>query len=92
MMAAMRFRGGAAYLDLGENFGTCLFITVPPGIKISPGSKIWRVDPMFRGMTIEELIASVERAEKHARDGREVKADLDYPVRRMEMQEFVEVA
>lgn len=45
---------------------------------------------MFRGMTIEELIMSVERAEQHAR---EVKVDFeDYPVRRMEMRELVEVA
>jgi hypothetical protein len=48
---------------------------------------------MFRGMTIEELIVSVERAEQHAREMREVKAGFeDYPVRRMEMQELVEVA
>jgi len=47
---------------------------------------------MFRGMTIEELIQSVERAEQHARDAREVKVDLDYPARRMEMQELIEVA
>jgi hypothetical protein len=48
---------------------------------------------MFRGMTIEELIVSVERAEQHAREVREVKVDFqDYPVRRMEMQELVEVA
>ncbi len=48
---------------------------------------------MFRGMTIEELIMSVERAEQHARESREVKADFhEYPVRRMEMQELVEVA
>ena len=48
---------------------------------------------MFRGMTIEELIMSVERAEQHARETREVRADFeDYPVRRMETQELVEVA
>jgi hypothetical protein len=48
---------------------------------------------MFRGMTIEELIKSVERAEQHARDAREVKVNFnDYPVRRMEMRELVEVA
>ena len=48
---------------------------------------------MFRGMTIEELIQSVERAEQHARETRESKDSLDdYPVRRMEMQELVEVA
>ena len=48
---------------------------------------------MFRGMTIEELIKSVERAEQHAREGHEVKLSFDdYPVRRMEMQELVEVA
>jgi hypothetical protein len=48
---------------------------------------------MFRGMTIEELIMSVERAEQHAREAREVKVDFeDYPARRMEMRELVEVA
>lgn len=48
---------------------------------------------MFRGMTIEELIQSVERAEQHAREGRESKASFDdYPVCRMEMRELVEVA
>lgn len=48
---------------------------------------------MFRGMTIEELIHSVERAEQHARETREVKNSFDdYPVRRMEMRELVEVA
>ena len=48
---------------------------------------------MFRGMTIEELIMSVERAEQHARESREVKDSFeDYPVRRMETRELVEVA
>ena len=48
---------------------------------------------MFRGMTIEELIQSVERAEQHAREARELKESCDdYPVRRMEMRELVEVA
>jgi hypothetical protein len=48
---------------------------------------------MFRGMTIEELIKSVERAEQHARDARELKVNFnDYPVRRMEMRELIEVA
>lgn len=48
---------------------------------------------MFRGMTIEELIQSVERAEQHARETREVSVGFaDYPVRRMETRELVEVA
>lgn len=48
---------------------------------------------MFRGMTIEELILSVERAEQRAREIREVKADDDgYRLERMEMPELVEVA
>jgi hypothetical protein len=68
-----------------------LFITAPPRNKNFPQTR--RVDDMFRGMTIEELIVSVERAEQHAREAREVKVDFqDYPVRRMEMQELVEVA
>jgi hypothetical protein len=48
---------------------------------------------MFQGMTIEELIRSVERAEQHAREQKNTKADLrDDPVRRMEYRELVEVA
>jgi hypothetical protein len=48
---------------------------------------------MFKGMTIEELIQSVERAEQHARETRELNVNFgDYPVRRMEMRELVEVA
>ncbi len=48
---------------------------------------------MFTGMTIEELIASVERAEQRARDLRELtRACDDYPVRRMDYQQLIEVA
>jgi hypothetical protein len=48
---------------------------------------------MFQGMTIEELIRSVERAEQHAREQQGTKMDFhDYPVRRMESQEWFEVA
>ena len=48
---------------------------------------------MFRGMTIEELIQSVERAEQHARESSELNVNFsEYPVRRMEMRELVEVA
>jgi hypothetical protein len=44
-------------------------------------------------MTIDELIASVERAEQHAREQQGMKTDLhEYPVGRMEHQELVEVA
>ena len=48
---------------------------------------------MFQGMTIEELIRSVERAEQHAREQQNAKTDFrDQPVRRMEYRELVEVA
>ncbi len=48
---------------------------------------------MFQGMTIEELIRSVERAEQHAREQQSTKMDFhDYPVRRMESREWFEVA
>jgi hypothetical protein len=48
---------------------------------------------MFQGMTIEELIRSVERAERHAREQQNAKADLySDPVRRIESPELVEVA
>lgn len=48
---------------------------------------------MFRGMTIEELIESVERAEQHARELRETKMIFNQePLRRAEWQEMVEVA
>lgn len=48
---------------------------------------------MFKGMTIDELIASVERAEEHARELRETKVFFhETPLRRSEWQEVVEVA
>jgi hypothetical protein len=48
---------------------------------------------MFQGMTIEELIRSVERAEQHAREQQNTKTDFrDDPVRRAEFRELVEVA
>jgi len=50
---------------------------------------------MFTGMTIEELINSVERAEKHAREEKIVKTAevLDYPLyRAAEWREVVGVA
>jgi hypothetical protein len=48
---------------------------------------------MFQGMTIEQLINSVERAEQHAREQQGTKQDFeDHPLRRMEPREFVEVA
>ena len=48
---------------------------------------------MFQGTTIEQLINSVVRAEQHAREQQGRQQDLqDYPVRRMELQELVEVA
>jgi hypothetical protein len=51
------------------------------------------VNTMFKGMTIDELIQSVERAEQHARELRETKVFFhETPVRRTEWQEMVEVA
>jgi hypothetical protein len=49
---------------------------------------------MFQGMTIEQLINSVERVEQKARDEQKTTAfDLhEYPLRRMEWKEMVEVA
>ncbi len=47
---------------------------------------------MFQGMTIEELIKSVERAEQHAREQQRVTDFLSNPVRRTEYRELVEVA
>lgn len=48
---------------------------------------------MFKGMTIEELIESVERAEEHARELRETKMFFhETPAYRTEWQEAVEVA
>lgn len=48
---------------------------------------------MFQGMTIEQLIKSVERAEQHAREQQGVRMDFhDDPVRRTEYRELVEVA
>lgn len=48
---------------------------------------------MFQGMTIEELIRSVERAEQHAREQKNTKTDFrDEPVRRVEYRELTEVA
>jgi hypothetical protein len=48
---------------------------------------------MFKGMTIEELIESVERAEQHARELRETKMIFsEAPLPRAEWREMVEVA
>ncbi len=49
---------------------------------------------MFQGMTIEELINSVERVEKKSREEQKTTAfDLhEYPLRRMEWKEKVAVA
>jgi hypothetical protein len=47
---------------------------------------------MFQGLTIEQLISSVVRAEQHAREQQDAKQDFeDYPVRRMESREWVKV-
>ena len=55
---------------------------------------------MFQGMTIEDLISSVMRAEEHAREEKQpasprfARVAAEYPVRRMEWreQEMVGVA
>ena len=49
---------------------------------------------MFQGMTIEELINSVERVEQKAREEQKTAAFdfYEYPLRRMEWKEQVEVA
>jgi len=48
---------------------------------------------MFQGMTIEQLIKSVERAEQHARAQQGLKMGFhDDPVRQTEYRESVEVA
>jgi hypothetical protein len=48
---------------------------------------------MFQGMTIEQLINSVERAEQHAREQQGRQKDFqDFPACRMESRELVEVA
>jgi hypothetical protein len=47
---------------------------------------------MFQGMTIEELIRSVERAEQHAREQQNTRTDFRCdPVRQVEFRELVEV-
>jgi len=48
---------------------------------------------MFTGTMIDELIGSVERAERHAREVESLKLELsDFPVSRMESQELIGVA
>ena len=51
---------------------------------------------MYKGMTIEELINSVVRAEQHAREQQSFQSELrDFPLRRLdrlEHRELVEVA
>jgi hypothetical protein len=76
---------------LGEkNFRSCLFSRRRPGKSTLEKAKD---KAMFQGMTIEELIRSVERAEQHAREQQSTKMDFhDYPVRRMESREWFEVA
>jgi hypothetical protein len=44
---------------------------------------------MYTGTMIEDLIRSVERAEKHARDEQELRLEFyDYPVFHRQMQEL----
>jgi hypothetical protein len=48
---------------------------------------------MFTGTTIDELIGSVERAERHAREVEILKMELrDFSLPRMESQELIGVA
>jgi hypothetical protein len=81
------FRGGTAFLYLGENF-TLPLKRCRPGIKV-PSRK--EDKKMFQGTTIEELINSVARAEEHARQQEEssvsprfARVGTEYPLRRME--------
>ena len=47
---------------------------------------------MFRGTTIEELINSVERAERHAREEeRQASAEPEVWMQQAEYQELIEV-
>jgi hypothetical protein len=48
---------------------------------------------MFTGTMIDELIGSVERAERHAREIESLELEMrDFAVPRMELQEWIEVA
>jgi hypothetical protein len=47
---------------------------------------------MFTGTMIDELISSVERAERHARDITSVELEFNDFHERLELQELVEVA
>ena len=48
---------------------------------------------MFTGTMIDELIGSVERAERHAREIQSLEFEIrDFAVPRMELPELIEVA
>ena len=48
---------------------------------------------MFTGTMIDELIGSVERAERHAREIESLGLQIrDFAVPRMDLQELIEVA
>ncbi len=48
---------------------------------------------MYTGRMIDDLISSVERAERHAREIESVELQIrDFAVPRMELQELIEVA
>ena len=81
------FRGGAIFLSLGEkNFRLSRSDGAAPENSSLEKAKD---KAMFQGMTIEELIRSVERAEQHARDRREPKYEFrDFPLRRMDVEEL----
>lgn len=91
MMGSNKIPGRRCLPLLGRNFRDLPLLTAPPRNRSSLEKA--KVEAMFRGMTIDELIASVERAEQHAREQQGMKTDLhEYPAGRMEHQELVEVA
>ena len=66
--------------------------------EVSPGRKAWEIGTleregtMFRGTTIEELINSVERAERHAREEeQQASAAPEVWMQQTEYQELIEV-
>jgi hypothetical protein len=85
------FRGGAAFLYLGEK--TSGLASCHGAAPEKSSLEKAKDKAMFQGMTIEELIRSVERAEQHAREQQSTSpAFYDNPVRRMESREWIEVA
>jgi hypothetical protein len=77
---------------LGENIQVLPSQQRRPGMKKSL-EKSEGIKPMFTGTMIDELIGSVERAERHAREVESLELQIrDFAVPRMELQQFIEVA